>query len=564
MNEFIKKGKKIFINPQNSVISAASVIMIMVIASRILGLVRQRILANYFAPDELSLFFAAFRLPDLLFEVLVFGTFSSAFIPIFTKELKENERAAWQTAGKVVNIGLVIFIVFAFVFGAWAETIYSVMAPGFSQIATLKIAQIARILFAAQGFFVVSYVLTGVLESKRRFLVPALAPVFYNLGIILLTVVLSRSMGLMAPTLGVVLGAFSHFLIQLPLAQKLGFRFVASLKPDEGVRKIGKLALPRVIDLSFDQIGKTAELFLASLISTASYTYFTFANTLQVLPVTLFGTSLAKASLPLLSRQNENPLSFRKTLLTAVFQSIFLTVPISVILIILRIPAVRLIYGTHIFDWESTVQTGMVLSSFAFGITFQTLVAILGRAFFALHDTKTPVLISFVGLFLLVGGDFLLVIFFGLPVWALAASFSFSVFIETLLLFYLMERRMGGFLTRSTLIRLLKILFAALASGTFMYLFLKFFDRSVWVKRLSFVSSINLPFERFVLDTRYTFNLLILTLVTSGIGILLYIGISYLINSEELALLLNLIRRMIRKKEVVVPSKTEVITPPPT
>ena len=561
MNEFIKNGKKFLIRPQNSVVSAASVIMVMVVASRILGLIRQRVLANYFAPDELSLFFAAFRLPDLLFEVLVFGTFSSAFIPVFTKEFKERKSLAWETAGRVVNIGLLIFVVFALLFGIFAQPIYSFMAPGFSEAEILRIAQIARILFAAQGFFVVSYILTGVLESQRRFLIPALAPVFYNLGIILLTVLLSPSLGLLAPTLGVVLGALAHFLTQLPLAHKLGFKFVWGIRPDEGTKKIGKLALPRVIDLSFDQIGKTAELFLASLISTASYTYFTFANILQVLPVTLFGTSLAKASLPLLSRQGDDPISFRKTLLTAISQSIFLTVPISIALIVLRIPAVRLVYGTRIFDWASTVQTGMVLSTFALGITFQTLVAILGRAFFALHDTKTPVFVSFVGLFLLVVGDFLLVIYFGLPVWALAASFSFSVFIETILLFYLMERRIGGILTKGTFIRFFKILLASVPSGLTMYFILKFFDRSVWIKRISFVSAINLPFERFVLDTRYTLNLLILTFIVAAVGMAIYFGISYLAKSEELVLLFSTVRRIFQRKKVIVSSKETISTP---
>ena len=115
VGKIIAKSRKIFTDPQQSVLSAASVIMLMTVASRVLGLVRQRTLAHFFAPDELSLFFAAFRLPDTIFEVLVFGTFSSAFIPVFTKTLKDGPLAAWKVAGRVVNIGLAIFAILAII-----------------------------------------------------------------------------------------------------------------------------------------------------------------------------------------------------------------------------------------------------------------------------------------------------------------------------------------------------------------------------------------------------------------------------------------------------------------
>ena len=416
MEDLITRGKKLINSQQNTVLSAATLIMIMIVVSRILGLIRQRVLANYFVPSDLSLFFAAFRLPDLIFEVLVFGTFTSAFIPVFSKALRDGKKRAWEIAGRVVTIGLLIFACAAIILAIWAPQIYSAIAPGFGDGQTIQIANLARILFAAQGFFVISYVLTGVLESLRRFLVPALAPIFYNIGIILGTVFLTPYLGLMAPAVGVVIGAAAHFLIQFPLSRKLGFRFIWDFKNDEEVKKVGTLALPRVIDLAFDQIGKTAELFLSSIISQAAYTYYIFANTLQLLPVTLVGTSLAKAILPMLSRADGDMKEFRRILHIAIFQAIFLTLPLAAALIVLRIPIVRLVYGTKIFDWNATVQTGMVLSIYAVAIVTQTLMSILSRAFFALHDTKTPVKISFIGLGLLVAGDFLLVKGFGLPV----------------------------------------------------------------------------------------------------------------------------------------------------
>jgi putative peptidoglycan lipid II flippase len=226
MEDLITRGKKLINSQQNTVLSAATLIMIMIVASRVLGLIRQRVLANYFAPNDLSLFFAAFRLPDSIFEILVFGTFSSAFIPVFTKALRKGKSRAWKIAGRVVTIGILLFGVMAIAMGIWAPQIYSIIAPGYDAEQTKQVAMLARVLFAAQGFFVVSYVLTGVLESLRRFLIPALAPIFYNIGIILGTVFLTPRFGLMAPAIGVVIGAAAHFLIQYPLSRQLGFRFV--------------------------------------------------------------------------------------------------------------------------------------------------------------------------------------------------------------------------------------------------------------------------------------------------------------------------------------------------
>lgn len=569
MNDLLAKGKKILNSQQNTVLSAASLIMIMIVVSRVLGLIRQRVLANYFMPGDLSLFFAAFRLPDTIFEVLVFGTFSSAFIPVFTKALKESEKKAWEIAGRVVTIGLILFTLIATVFAIWAPQIYSLIAPGFGVSETQKIAGLARILFAAQGFFVVSYVLTGVLESSRRFLVPALAPLFYNLGIILSTVFLAPSMGLMAPAIGVVVGALTHFLIQYPLSRRLGFRFVWDLKPDAGVKKIGQLALPRVVDLAFDQIGKTTELFLSSLISQASYAYYTFANTLQLLPVTLFGTSLAKAVLPMLSRADGNKSEFKRILNIAMFQAMFLSMPLAISLIVLRIPIVRLVYGTKIFDWEATVQTGMVLSVYAIGVTFQTLMSILSRSFFALHDTRTPVKVSFIGLGLLIVGDIILVKGFSLPVWALAASFSFSVFVESIILTALIHRKVGNILNFNYFSHLSKIIVAMAGSGMAMYLLLKVFDRSVWIKRLSFLSGLdvvnNFPFQKFVLDTRYTTNLLALTVIVFVIGMVVYILLSLILRIPEAKYFLEVFKKLVLKKIIPgIPAREQEPVSPTT
>lgn len=552
----MKSIRRFLFSRQTSIFSAATIIMVMVVASRVLGLIRQRTLAYFFTPSDLSLFFAAFRLPDLVFEVLVFGTFSSAFVPVFTRVLKENRKEAWQVASTITNIGLIIFVFLASGVIIFADYLYGFFAPGFGPAYRSQIVFFSRILFAAQVFFVVSYVLTAVLESSRRFLIPAIAPLFYNLGIILGTVFLARKFGLLGPVVGVVFGAGLHFLIQLPLAWRLGFRFKPEIKVIDEVKKIGKLALPRVIEVSFLQIVKTVELFLASLISTASYTFYTLGNSLQLLPVGVLGTSVAKAALPTLARQATNLSEFKKTLFNSLYQVSFLVLPVAAVLIVLRIPLVRLIFGTDIFSWEATVQTGMVVSAFAFGVIFQVLASLLARGFYALHDTKTPVVISISTIILNIILDFVLIKGLGFPAWGLAAAFSFASFVQVICLFLFMQRKLSLRLDFTFFKPFIKSILASVVSGGIMFFLLKFFDRSVWVKRLSFLGRLDgrvIPFEKFVLDTRYTINLLILTIFVILVGGLAYWLMSIFLKSEELDYFSNLIKRIILTRKVTPP-----------
>ncbi len=539
MNKLISKGKAILLSEQSSILSAATLIMSMTIASQILGLVRQRVVLHFFVPDQSSLFFAALRLPELLFEVLVYGMFSSAFIPIFTKAFKKDEKEAWATSGKIVTIGLLIFLVFAVVFGIFAEQIYTFVAPGYSGEQIKTIVTLARVLFFAQGIFIVSYVLTSVLESLRRFLVPALAPVFYNLGLIAGTYFLAPRFGIVAPAIGVVIGALVHFLIQLPLSIKLGFRFTGNIKPNEEVRDIARLAAPRLLDLSVQQVVDMTVLYFASIISTASYTYFTLANSLQLAPVRLFGTSLAKAALPTLTREADTPADFSKTLLKTLYQMLFLIVPVATLFVVLRIPMIRIFFGTSIFDWNSTVSTGMVLSAFAVGIPFQATVPLLARAFYALHDTKTPVVISVIGDVLIIASNLILIGFLKLPVWALGAAFSVGAAIETIILSIMMTKRMGVFSKVGSFIPMVKILVSSFVSGIVMFFLLKFFDRWAFIGGEPLKSPI--LFENFVLDTRYTVNLVILTLFVGFVGVVVYLLSSFIFKSEELASLVSLV-----------------------
>lgn len=545
MEDLIKKSKKIINSRQNTILSAASVITAMIILSQIFGLIRQWVILRFLGSESFSLYLAAFRLPDLVFEVFAFGAFSSALIPVFSRYLKKNKKEAWDIASRVINIGLLIFFVLAIIFGIFSHQFYSVVAFGFTLSQISLVSRVARVIFFAEGLFIVSYVITGVLESSRRFLIPALAPVLYNIGIILGTIFFADTLGVYAPAIGVIIGAVLHLGIQLPVAFGLGFRFSFNFKANNGVREIGKMAAPRFIDLTALQIQKSAELFFSSIMSVASYGFLNLAYSLQAIPSTLFGVSLAKAALVSLSYQEENA-SFRKTFLKTLNQMMFLIIPISVFLVVLRIPVVRLTFGTsQSLDWNATVQIGMVLSYFAIGIPLQSALALISRAFYARHDAKTPVIFQVLDVFATLILETVFVFLMHLPLWSIAFANTLAAFIQVGGLYIILMKKIGdgkSFL----LLPIIKSTIFSLISGILMYFSLKLFDRSVWIQKIPILGKVvpeNIPFDRFVLDTSYTLNLIILTTVVSIFGCIIYIFLSWISKSEELAAIVRLITR---------------------
>ena len=572
MKNFLRNSSKILTRRQTTILSAATIIMVMVAASRVLGLVRNRILAHFFSVEILSIYFAAFRLPEVVFEVLVFGALSSAFIPTFTRFLARGEKKeAWYVASVSLNFAFLFFFFLSILILVFAKPLYQLIAPGFNSDQIEQVASLTRILVLTQAFFVLSYFLTGVLESLQRFLIPAIAPLFYNLGIILGTIILAGKMGIYAPAVGAVIGAFLHFFIQLPLAFHLGFRPLLTLDSKHpGVREIGRLALPRIIELTFLQVGKSAELFLASLVSIAAYTHYTFANSLQLLPIGLFGISIAKASLPTLSSHSaKNDFDrFHQTFIASFNEIAFLIIPCSVFLAVLRVPLVRLVFGASRFSWESTVQTGYALSAFCLGIFAQALIYLLNRAFYALHDTKTPVKIAIAAILMHIGLGATLTLVFKLQIWSLALSFSLASIIQFGVLLFSLFKKLKGIEIRKISLPFFKVALASAGAGGIMFSLLKLFDRSVWVKQLSLLGRLGLvlplTFERFVLDTRYTGNLIFLTAAVGLIGLACFLMLSWLLKIKEVSVFARLLLRFKKLKffPVKIPKKQEPITLP--
>lgn len=519
--------------------------MTAVFLSRIMGLLRDRLLTARFTPHQLGVYFAAFRLPNLIFELLVMGSLSTAFIPVFSKYLSQKrKKEAFKMASSLINIGGLILFFLTLPLLFFAPQFCQLIAPGFSDQEIELMASFTRIMILAQAFpLLIGNFLTGILQSFNRFLIPALAPVIYNVGIITGVLLFSSRLGLYGPVLGVVLGAFLFMIIQVPLALWLGYRHVFVFNLDhQGVKEVGRLMLPRTLGLAVSQIDSTVDLILASFLGAGSVAVFNFAQHLQQVPIGLFGAPIAQAALPLFSRfSNEKSLKkFRENFLGSFHQILFLVLPSSVLLIILRIPMVRLVFGADRFDWQATVLTGKTLALFSLSLFAQGLVHLLARAFYALHDTKTPVKI---GAFCVLINTLLSVLFikvFVWPVYALGLSASIASVLNFGFLLFFLNEKVNGFNKKRLFWPAIKIFTASGITAVFLYIPMKLLDQLVF-------------------DTTRTINLLFLTGIASFSGLSCYLFLAWFFEIKEVGTFLDLIKRLARARKIFFETSREVI-----
>ena len=550
MVKLLKRTVEIFTRQQTSIISAASVIMITVAVSRILGLFRDRLLAARFSPQDLGVYYAAFRLPNMIFELLVMGALSTAFIPVFTSYLdSKGKKEAFHMASSLINIGLLVFGLLCLPIVLFTKQISMLIAPGFNSEQLELMSTFTRIIAVAQVFpLIVGNFFTGILQSFRNFFIPSLAPVIYNLGIIIGIVFLTPAMGLYAPVIGVVIGAFLFMLIQVPLTYSLGFRHKWNLTfSHPGTRSVARLMLPRTLGLAVSQIDTTIDLILSSLLGSGSVTVFTFAQNLQQVPIGLFGASIAQASLPALSSLNarKNFEEFKNIFLSSFHQILFLVIPISAILIVLRIPMVRLVFGASaLFDWDSTVITGKTLAYFGISLFAQSLVHLIARGYYALHDTKTPVIIGVISIIINTTLSVYFIIFLHLQVYALGLSASVASIINMFLLLILFDRKVNYFDRYKLIVPALKIFLSGAVAGVFLYIPVKLLDQLVF-------------------DTTRTINLLMLTGISTLLGLSVYLFLAWFLEVPQMKMLSKIIIKAKQYRQgVMIDTASEIINPP--
>lgn len=545
--ELLQKSLTLLLKRQTNILSAAFVIMTTVILSQVLGLVRQRLLVAIFgASDTLGVYLASVRLPDFLFQLIIAGALSSAFIPVFSEFLaKGKEKEGQQMASTLLSFGLILFFILALILFLFAPFFLQILnlGSGFSPQQMELMAALMRITIIAQLLFIIGTFFTALLQSYNHFFIPGFAAASYNLGIIIGIMTLSSTFGIYAPAFGMILGAILFILLQIPLVKRLGFSFRPKLSlSTPGVKAIGTLMWPRTLSIGVFQLGTLGTVMLVSFLSSAgrNYVILDYAQTLAFAPVALVGQAIAQAAFPVLSRERERLAEFKATLVTSFNQMLYLVLPIAVLLIVLRIPIVRLIYGAGEFDWAATVLTGKMLALFSVAIFAQALTYLISRGFYALHDTKTPLVVgTCTTLFmLLLGGIMVMHFHFGIE--SIAIAYSLASILNFLVLTIFLDRRTQGF-QRSTLFYPAgKIFLASFFTGIALYVPIKLLDQLVF-------------------DTTKTFNLLLLTGISSFFGLSLYLFLTWAFKVKEAKMFITIFKRIGDWREILGKSHEVVI-----
>lgn len=450
-------------------LGAAGIVAVGFLLSRLLGVARSVAIANAFGTEpELAAYWVAFRLPDLVFQLLAGATLSAAFIPTYSRvRTTRGSRAAWRMASSVLHLVSVATFIAAGVAYLAAPRVVPWLAPGLGQATgredeLMELAvHLTRLMLVSPLFFGISGMLTGILNARQHFLAPAVAPLIYNASIILSALFLAEPFGVEGLAWGVVAGSAGHLLVQLPALRAVGFRWSPSLDVfSEGVRDVLALMGPRVVGLAASQVNFLAVIFFASFISDEAISAMNYAFLMMMLPVGVIGMAISTAVFPTLAQHaaaRETQL-LRDALTHALRTILLLAIPASAALILLAGPAVQVLLERGAFDDRSATLVVSALVVYGFGIFAHSGVEILSRGFYALSDTRTPVAAAVVSMALNVALAALLVTPFGLR--GLAGAATITAVLEFGLLLIALRGRIGG-LNRPALERTLRSTFIA-------------------------------------------------------------------------------------------------------
>lgn len=544
----VQNGKNLFEKESSSILSAATIIMGATLASALLGLVRTRLLISYFYADKavVDVFWAAFRLPDMIFQIIIVGALSSAFIPVFSRYLGNKEESN-LIASSMINAVMLIMIILSATVIIFAYPLSHLIAGGFNESQLILMTELTRIMALAQLFFGFSSFLTGVIQSHKRFLVPALSPVLYNLGIIIGIFALGKTIGIYGPAVGVVIGACLHLLAQLPLAAKLGFRYQLAWDRHHGaVKEMSRLMLPRVLTLSLVQIEATAIVTFSSWLSVGTVTLISIAQQLANLPVRLIGIPIGQASLPFFTKvtSKNDLLALAAMVNNTILEMLYLALPASVIILILRIPLVRLAYGADSFPWAETVLTGKLVAILAVSIAARSLTHVLVRVFYSLHNTKTPFYTNLLSTIINIGLSYYFLFVLKSGVLGMAFAITVASLIETVILTSLLYS-LANFAGIHLLYPTLKMIGITFITSVALWVPLRVLDTLIF-------------------DTTHTLPLIVLTVTVGFIGMGVYLALSYIFNIAELGVFVRLAQKIGRWRVALSQSSETLETSEPT
>ena len=537
-----------FLNTQTKSISSASLILaISYLFGAFLGLIRDRLLAGTFgAGSELDVYYTAFTVPDFIALILIFGAISSAVIPIFSSYLIKSKEDAWRYVSTLLNVFLGFLIVVCIILIIFTPSIISLIAPGFSGHKKELAVMLMRIMFLSPIILGASNMLSGILQVFHRFLITAMAPLLYNLGIIIGILFFVPKFGLAGLAWGVVLGGILHLAIQLPAFFFSGFKYKASFDyKDPGVVKTIQLMVPRSLGLGAGQLNTIATTAIASTLMAGSIAVFNLANNLSSILVNAVAVSVSTASFPAMSMAflKDDPAGYPEEFLrkfSSIFrQIIFLVVPISLLLLLLRAQIVRVVLGAGKFGWADTKLTTACLGILALNLIAQALILFLSKTFYAARNTKVPAIISgltvvfniilslllvwlvrfFPGFNLFLQSILRLGGVANIGVIALSLAYTITAVLECSLLLYMFYKRFPNLRVKEISDSLYKILIASLIMAVFTFMVRQFLG-----------SVVNLQ----------TFWGIFFQLIVSGtVGVAVYAITTHLLKSPENKILID-------------------------
>lgn len=540
---------------------AAFILAVSSLVSRFLGLIRDRLLAGHFgAGQELDIYFAAFRIPDFVYGVLIAGGITVAFLPVFSEYFQKKEENAnsnpWPTqalefASNLLNCFLISLVVICGILAIFAPLVVDLVIPGFGPESRSITIALTRIMFLSPVFFGISSIFSGILQYFNRFLAYSLAPILYNCGIIFGIIFFVPHFGIYGLAFGVILGAFLHLLIQIPAAINSGFRYKQLLNFwHPGLVKIFKLMIPRTVGITIDQINLVIITALASVLSPGSISIFNFSNNIQYFPIGIIGVSFAISAFPVFSKfiANGQKKEFLGHFASSFRQIVFFIIPLSFAIFLLRAQIIRLVLGTGLYNWEATRLTAACLGFFCLGILAESLIALISRAFYAFQDTKTPVVIGIISVLANIVLCLVFIFLLGFPnvfynflvnflklggiksieVLGLPLGLSLAGIIQLVLLLIFLYRKIGDFGIKEILKSLEKVVLASVLMGLSIYF------------ALQVVSAL--------VDMKTYFGIFLQAAIAALVGIFVYLVSAHFLKSPETAFAKQFLLRQFRGK----------------
>jgi putative peptidoglycan lipid II flippase len=461
-----------------------------VMASRVLGLVRDVLFAALFATRVMDAFFLAFKVPNLLRDLFAEGALSQAFVTTFSKKVKaDGPQSAWGLANKMMTLTAVFMSAVSLIgilVAPWIVELLTVMARSgttpreFDPDEVTLIVTMVRIMYPFILLVSLAALAMGMLNARGVFGMPALSSCFFNLGSILGGVGFGYwidpnwgSRALLGLALGVVIGGLAQLVCQFPALAKVGYRFAADFRwKDSGVRQILRLMVPAVIAASVVQVNVVINSMFAYSLEEGSVSWLNYSFRLMQLPLGVFGVAVATVTLPALSRAAIGGISedFRPTLAKGLRMVVFLVLPSTLGLMLLAEPIIGVIFERGEFTAFDRAQTAAALRAYGFGLLFYSGLKILQPSFYAIEKRWFPMLVSIGALFVNVALNYTFVFVLGWGHSALATTTSITATMNFMILYLVMRKLVGDLGTSQLLALLLKLLVAGGAMGGVCYL----------------------------------------------------------------------------------------------